>query len=172
MSPSSLPSRISFFCDAIFARASVSTCSSIFSSAFRMFTISVRIVSRSSTKSTCGLETRKSMTRWESLTVFSRLRRMKAPSLTEDQLPFPCQVAFDLLEHLLVGDARAAHFFGVLPQDFAFLFVQPVLDRHFVSHHLAYLLRHVLHVLDSNHLGGEQALHHFLRHVADIIPRQ
>src|SRR5580692_2945821 len=119
MSHSSLPSRISFFCEEIFVRASVSTCSSIFSSALRMFTISVRMVSRSSLKSTCGLETRKSMMRWDSRTVFSRLSRMQAASLTEDQFPFTGQMALDLLEHLLIGDARAAHFFRIFRQDFA-----------------------------------------------------
>src|SRR5271155_4548832 len=140
MSHSSLPSRISFFCEAIFARASVSTCSSTFSRAVRMFTISVRMVSRSSTKSTLGLDTRKSMMRWERRTVFSRLSRMSAPSLAEDELPFPGELAFDFLEHFLVRRPGATHLVGVLGQYFAGFLVQSVLDGHFVRHHLADLL--------------------------------
>src|SRR5580658_221915 len=168
MSHSSLPSRISFFCEPIFARTSVSTCSSTFNSAVMMVTISWRIVSRSSTKSTCGLDTRKSMIRWESRTVFSRLKRISA----EDQFPFPRELALHFLEHLLVRDSCPLHLVRVLGKDLANLLIQPVLDGDFFRHHLANLRRQVLRALGLDHLGGRQPLDDFLGHVADVIARQ
>src|SRR5271170_3828354 len=168
MSHSSLPSRISFFCELILARTSVSTCSSSFSSAVRMVTISWRMVSRSSMKSTPWLETRKSMMRWESRTDFSRLRRI----LTENQFPFAGQLSLHLLEHLLIGDTGAAHFVGITAEDFADFVVYAVLDGDFVGHDLADLLRKILDVLRFDHLAGDQPLDDFLGHVADIIARE
>src|SRR5271163_1253493 len=126
MSHSSLPSRISFFCEPIFARTSVSTCSSSLRSEVRMLTISWRMVSRSSTKSTSGLPTKKSIIRWESRTVFSRLKRIVLPGLAEDQLPFPGQLALHFFVHFLVGGAGVAHFVGVAAEDFADFLVEAV----------------------------------------------
>src|SRR5580698_8552591 len=168
MSHSSLPSRISFFCEPIFARTSLSTCSSTFNSAVMMVTISWRMVSRSSTKSTSGFDTRKSMIRWESRTVFSRLKRISA----EDQFPFPRELALHLLEHLLVRDSCPLHLVRVLGKDFANLLVQPVLDRDFFRHHLPDLRRQVVRMLGLDHLGGSQPLDDFLGHVSDVVARQ
>src|SRR5580704_861622 len=192
-SHSSLPSRISFFCEVIFLRTSRSAFSSSWSVAVRICTTCWRIVSRSSTNSTSSLETSTSVIWWEIRTIFSRLSRIPVARpqvlkmcnlyrpmelnpaqpgvavLPQNQLAITRQLLLHLFVHFLVRDTRPAHFVLMLGKDLAHFFVQPVLDGDLFHHALPQPLRNGLRSLRLNQLPFNKPLHHFRCHVSDVI---
>src|SRR5207249_3731938 len=153
-SHSSLPSRISFFCEVIRLRTSSSIFSSSFSVAVRICTTCCRIVSRSSTNSTSWLSTSTSVIWCDNRMIFSRVRRifpfrlytLRGCVLVARKLPIFLNFNYPITIPQLPASIRALRFsnfqlpisiFQRLPQDQ--LAVSGQLLLHFFVH---LLIRH------------------------------
>src|SRR5580704_16407625 len=90
-------------------------------------------------------------------------------ALPQNKLAIARQLLLDLFVHLLVRDARAAHFILMLGEDLAYFFVQPVLDGDLFHHPLPQPLRHGVRNLRLDQLPFHQPLYHFRCHVSDVI---
>src|ERR1700740_1194164 len=178
-------------------RTSACAFSSSFSVAVRICTTCWRMVSRSSTNSTSSLETSTSVIWCDRRITFSRLSFMsdlprwrmaqRSPTqLVKDrwakedsamrspqhQLAVARQLRFHLFVHLLVGDARAAHFVLVLHQNLAHFIVQAIFHGQLFHHALPHALRHRFRRLTLYQIPFNEPLDDFRGHMADIIPNE
>src|ERR1700733_5943312 len=170
-SHSSLPSRISFFCEVIFLRTSASAFSSSRKVAVKIATTCWRMVSRSSTNSTSSLETSTSVIWWESRMIFSRLSRMQwRPALAQNKLAVASELSFHLFVHFLVRDSGSSHFILMLRQDVAHFVVEPIFDGDFFHHLCAHARNHRFRRFRFDLISFDEALHNFRSHVGDIVP--
>ena len=94
---------------------------------------------------------------------------MRSP---QHQLAVPRQLRFHLFVHLLIRDARAAHFILMLNQNLAHLIVQAVFHSEFFHHALANPLRHRFRRLALDLVSFDEPLYYFRGHMADIIPNE
>jgi len=94
--------------------------------------------------------------------------------LAQDELAVAGDLPLHLLEHLLIGDALAAHFVLILGEDIANLFVDLILNGNLFHHAQpdAGDDRIQVLLLDFDQIAFDQLFDDFGGHVADIIPVQ